>query len=104
VTAGNDQVPAWPRGQIAGNGRFQIQARLHSPILAGLDSNRQHFFAADSTGCVVVLSRSDGLWLSGSGRQRSGRVHAEEQLLRDGKTFLWPAHAVNRRPALRRLP
>jgi hypothetical protein len=52
--AGDDQVPAWPRGEIAGNRRFQIQARPHSSILAGLDSNRKHFFAEDSAGCVVA--------------------------------------------------
>jgi len=44
-----------PRGQIAGSGCFQIQARLHFPILAGLDYNRKHLFAVYPPVPVVAI-------------------------------------------------
>ena len=36
LVAGNDQVPARPRRQVARYSRFQLQTRLHPSILAGL--------------------------------------------------------------------
>src|SRR6185503_351453 len=38
-----DQIPARPRGQVARDGGFQIQAGLHPSILTRLSRNTVHF-------------------------------------------------------------
>jgi hypothetical protein len=38
LVAGDYQIPAWPRGQVARNSRLQVQSRLHLLILTGLKS------------------------------------------------------------------
>ena len=57
LVARNHQIPAWSRGQIARNGRLQIQTRLHLLILAGFtrtnsSSSGDSRNSAGSVGCV----------------------------------------------------